>query len=260
MPAFKRLLLRVGLPFGVVAAVVVADSRFGFLLTLLSAALALTAALVVIRALFTKHLRRTTATEIVLCALILGVTFGAGLAALRVGRLLPRGWWQALPATPEPVDAFIGPTCHHMNGRDDDAVEVRAPSGRTYSYHGRAGETGTWLVGVPADSLSAIGGPCYAHVVGQVRVPRAPGRVVASHQIDDDGVDCAFRRYYVLLDSGTILRWSTGSCAYGVLFGGVVLIAILLLLGLVACVSSLGPSASPPWARLKPSEVAQGAT
>src|SRR5436309_1737639 len=116
MPVFNRLLLQVGLPFGLLIALIVSESRLDFLVTLVLAALGFTAVLVGVTELFIRHIRRSTASEAALCGLIIATTFVAGPATVGLARRAPHGRWEELPVTPEPVGAFVSPTCHHMNG------------------------------------------------------------------------------------------------------------------------------------------------
>jgi hypothetical protein len=75
------------------------------------------------------------------------------------------------------------------------------------------------------------------------------GRVVATRQIDFQGVDCGGRTHYLLLADGSMWRWGTGGCAIGevmMLIGYaalVVLVSLLVAGGIVV----LGPPVG--WAR-----------
>jgi hypothetical protein len=240
MAVAKPLFLRVGLPFGVVAAFTEARGWWEFAVTCLVAAAVLATALTAVTELSVAHLERSRLAEVTLFAAILTTVVGVGAGTLLVLDHLPHGRWYQLPTPPEPIQTFVGPTCHNMNGTDDELVSVRGASGRTFSYHGATGLRDAWR----ADTLPTArglgeAGSCRPLLIGHPLTPSAPGPVAVRHQIDDNGVDCGGRRYYLLLTDGTLWTWSTGSCALAIVFGLAFLAILFVTLTIVTFVSRL---------------------
>jgi hypothetical protein len=172
---------------------------------------------------------RTRRRPIAIALFLLGMAGVGGLAAgaVYVGAAqLPHGRWDRLAVPPEPLAALAGPACFYQRA---PVLYARARSRHLYRLvdgdASQAWERTDSIPGQPADRF----GECRARSEARpLRSGWPPGHVVASHWIRLEGVDCGGRQRHVLLDDGTVWRWTTYSCAIGevIFFGMFLLIAV----------------------------------
>lgn len=252
MTAFRAHLLRAGLPVGLLLGLW--ESGFGhsghwldFLLTASLSAVALAGLLTAVTEPFVRGVRRSRLRAVGLVCLVFLATVFGGFLILLVAERVPHGTWTRLPDPPEPAQGFAGPTCHVMNGRDDNEVYIYVAGGRYLSYHAATDGPAGWTeeaklpVG-PRGSLSVCPPGAYGSAT-----PFKFGRILARYRIDDDGVDCGGRRHYLIMADRSIWTWSTGECAMAQIAAYGLFLAALVICGLVAGIGRLSSKTSPAW-------------
>jgi hypothetical protein len=167
--------------------------------------------------------------------------------------VMPWGAWQALPLPPEPVVAISAPDCSGFSSQ----LTVRSQSGRT--YHISTKRRAVWQD--PAEILKPRGADhfseCLQRFDRKYESPAPPGRVVASEWTRLQGVDCHGNVRHVLLDDGSIWRWSKNICVNSYVpffvFGQVAALLSSLIAGLVVVIAKppLGwPRSRPRWSQI----------
>ena len=215
-----------------------------FILTTAVCALALAGLLTLVIEPFIKTFRRSAGTISAVILLITMTTLVGGMVLLIAAVNLPHGKWARLPDPPEPARSFAGRTCHELGDRDDSDIYVVTASGGIFAFDGDAGRWSRETT-LP-DSTRERG----CHSMLTVRgTPMKVGRVIASYQVDDHGVDCGGRRYYRLLADGSIWEWSTGGCAIGWVAGLFVFAIGLLVVSVVIIFRRIRPAAPNAWAQ-----------
>jgi hypothetical protein len=139
-----------------------------------------------------------------------GLTGGAVYIA---SALLPHGRWNRLAVPPEPLAALAGPDCYYQRA---PVLYARARSSHLYRLAdvnaSQAWERTDSIPNRPADRFAE----CRAQTKARsLRSVWPPAHVVASHWIRLEGADCGGRERDVLLEDGTVWRWTTYTCAIG---------------------------------------------